>query len=169
MIIIVWIQWKGQCCRWRRTHKNVNYNWKFASKSAGMVHMQQLISSKSAERSNSITIFMELTAQKGKGDRGKRTSDRTRTRDLRSMLYHGVSATRAMETGRDPSSPIALMYRSQVCRYPATLIWRPAPRGWYCVLCDANSCNVLRRCRWACYHHIAHSTSLKAQVLSVAG
>ena len=25
------------------------------------------------------------------------------------------------------------------------------------------------RRRWACYHHIAHSTSLKAQVLSVAG
>ena len=32
-----------------------------------------------------ITIFMELTAQKGKGDRGKRTSDLTQTRDLRSI------------------------------------------------------------------------------------
>ena len=28
-------------------------------------------------------------------------------------LYRGVSATRATETGRDPPSPIALMYRSQ--------------------------------------------------------
>ena len=36
-------------------------------------------------------------------------------------LYRGVSATQATETGRDPSSPIAPMYRSQVCRYPATL------------------------------------------------
>ena len=32
-----------------------------------------------------ITIFMKLTAQKGKGDRGKRTSDRTRTLDPRSI------------------------------------------------------------------------------------
>ena len=32
-----------------------------------------------------ITIFMELTAQKGKGDRGKRTSDRAQTQDLHSI------------------------------------------------------------------------------------
>ena len=32
-----------------------------------------------------ITILMELTAQKGKGDREKRTSDRARTRDLCSI------------------------------------------------------------------------------------
>ena len=36
-------------------------------------------------------------------------------------MFCGVSATRATETGRDPSCPIALMYRSQVCHYPATL------------------------------------------------
>ena len=34
-----------------------------------------------------ITIFMEFTAQKGKGDGGKRTSDRTRTRDLSSQSF----------------------------------------------------------------------------------
>ena len=32
-----------------------------------------------------ITIFMEFTAQNGKDDREKRTSDRARTRDLRSI------------------------------------------------------------------------------------
>ena len=57
---------------------------------------------------------MEITAQKEKatGEKG-RTSDRARTRDLRS-LYCGVSATQAMETDRDPSSPITLMYQSRV-------------------------------------------------------
>ena len=40
--------------------------------------MQQLVSPKVQRGAivYSITIFMELTAQKGKGDREKRTSDR---------------------------------------------------------------------------------------------
>ena len=61
---------------------------------------------------------MELTAQKGKGDRGKGPATVLK---LEPMLYRRVSAMRATETGQDPLSPIALMYRSQVCRYPATL------------------------------------------------
>ena len=52
------------------------------------------------------------------------------------MLYRRVSATRATETSQGPLSSIALMYRLQVCRYPATL--KTAPRGWYCVLCDGS-------------------------------
>ena len=44
------------------------------------------------------------------GDRGKRTSDRTRTQDLRT-LYCEVLATRAIDPSRDPSSPIALKYQ----------------------------------------------------------
>ena len=48
---------------------------------------------------------MELTAQEGKGDGEK-------NQRLRSNLA---------ETGRDPSSPIAVMYWSQMCCYPATL------------------------------------------------
>ena len=59
---------------------------------------------------------MELTAQRGKGDRGKRTSDCSQTWDLCS-----IAEFQPRETGRDPSSPIVLMYRSQVCRYTATL------------------------------------------------
>ena len=65
-----------------------------------------------------VTIFMELTAQKGKatGKKGPAT-----VLELGPTLHRGVSATRATETGRDPSSSIAPMYRSQVCRYPAML------------------------------------------------
>ena len=70
-------------------------------------------------RSINITILMELTAQKGKGDRGKK--DQRPRSNSGPTLYRGVSDTRATETGRDPLSPIAPMYRSQVCRYPATL------------------------------------------------
>ena len=43
---------------------------------------------------------------------------------------------RATETGRDPPSPIALMYRSQAAAIQRHL--RPAPRGWYCVRCDGS-------------------------------
>ena len=65
---------------------------------------------------------MELTAQKGKGDREKRTSDRARTRDLRSIAEFQPREPRGpVEIPRPPSPPIAPMYRSQVCRYPATL------------------------------------------------
>ena len=49
---------------------------------------------------------MELTAQKGKGDRRKRTVQRPRS-SSGPTLYRGVSPT---ETGRDPPSPIALSY-----------------------------------------------------------
>ena len=62
---------------------------------------------------------MELTAQKGKR-RQEKTDQRPRS-NSGPTLYREVSATRATETGRDPSSSIALMYQSQVCRYPATL------------------------------------------------
>ena len=61
---------------------------------------------------------MELTAQKGKvtGKKGPTTA-------LKLGIYTllGISAMRATKTGRDRSFPIALMYQSQVCRYPATL------------------------------------------------
>ena len=67
-----------------------------------------------------ITILTELTAQKGKGDRGKRTSDRAWTWDLRSIAeFQPCEPWRLVEILN--SSPIALMYWSQVCRYPATL------------------------------------------------
>ena len=60
---------------------------------------------------------MKLTAQKGK--RQHRKKDQRSRLNLGPTLYRGVSATRATETGRDPSSPITLMHRSQVCHYPA--------------------------------------------------
>ena len=51
-----------------------------------------------------ITIFMELTAQKGKGDRGKRTNDRARTRDLRSTAeFQPRKPRRPIEILRPPS------------------------------------------------------------------
>ena len=65
-----------------------------------------------------ITIFMELTALKGKGEGKKVKRPHSNSGPT---LYHGVLVTQATETGRDPSSPITLMYRSQVCHYPATL------------------------------------------------
>ena len=43
---------------------------------------------------------MELTAQKGKGDRGKRTSDRARTWDLRSI---------AEFQPREPRRPVEIL------------------------------------------------------------
>ena len=50
---------------------------------------------------------MELAAQKEKatGEKGPAT-----VLELGPTLYRGVSATQAMETGRVPSSPIAVMY-----------------------------------------------------------
>ena len=71
-----------------------------------------------AELQTYSVMYMELHSSEGKGDRGKRTSDRTRTQEP--TLYRGVSVMRATETGRDPLSPIALMYWLEVCRYPAT-------------------------------------------------
>ena len=59
-------------------------------------------------------IYMELTAQKEKAQ-GKR--DQRLCPNLGPTLYRGDSATQATESGRDCSSPIALMYQSQ----PATL------------------------------------------------
>ena len=76
---------------------------------------------------------MELTAPKEKATGEKDQQPRSNSGPT---LYLGVSAMRVTETSRDPLSPIALMYRSQ-----AAIQWhlRPAPRGWYCVQCDANS------------------------------
>ena len=62
---------------------------------------------------------MELHSSEGKRRQGKK--DQRPRSNSGPTLYRGVSATRATETGRDPSSPIALMYRSQVRRYTATL------------------------------------------------
>ena len=98
---------------------------------------------------------MELTAQKGKRRQGKK--DQRPHLNAGPTLYRGVSATRATETGQDPSSPIALMYQSQVCRYPARQLKGSFP---------SQACELVQRARG---RHTAHSTSLKAQVLSVAG
>ena len=47
---------------------------------------------------------MELTAQKGKGDRAKRTSDHARTRDLRSIAeFQPHEPRRPVEILRPPS------------------------------------------------------------------
>ena len=64
-----------------------------------------------------VIIFMELTAQKGKGDRekGPATALELGTYSLSRSFSH------ASHGDRDPPFPIALMYRSQVCRYSATL------------------------------------------------
>ena len=74
-----------------------------------------------------------FTAQKGKGDREKRTSDRARTRDLRSI---------AEFQPREPRRP------AEILRPPSPLCTR---------LGTAEPATI-----------IAHSTSLEAQVLSVA-
>ena len=58
-------------------------------------------------------------SSEGKRRQGKK--DQRLRLNLAPTLYSGVSATRATETGRDPSSPITLMYQAQVCRYPVTL------------------------------------------------
>ena len=58
-------------------------------------------------------------SSEGKRWQGKK--DQRLRSDSGPTLYRGVSVTRATETGRDPSSLIALKYRSQVCRYPVTL------------------------------------------------
>ena len=51
-----------------------------------------------------ITIFMEVTAQKGKGDRVKRTSDHAQTRDLRSIAeFQPRKPRRPVEIPRPPS------------------------------------------------------------------
>ena len=65
-----------------------------------------------------LVIYMELHSSEGKGD-GKK--DQRLHLNSGPTLYRGVSAMRATKTGQDPSSPITLMYRLQVCRYPATL------------------------------------------------
>ena len=82
---------------------------------------------------DNITIFMELTAQKGKADREIRTSDHARTRDLRSI---------AEFQPREPWRPVRFFvpHRSYVPVTGAAFErhLRPAPRGWYCVLCDGS-------------------------------
>ena len=51
-----------------------------------------------------LVIYMELHSSKGKGDRGKRTSDRARTRDLRSIAeFQPREPQRPVEILRPPS------------------------------------------------------------------
>ena len=66
--------------------------------------------------------FCKAAANRSRREKASGEKGPARPRsNLAPTLYHGVSATRATETGRDPSSPITLMYRSQVCRYPVAL------------------------------------------------
>ena len=81
-----------------------------------------------------VTIFMQLTAQKGKGDRGKRTSDCARTQDLHSITE--------FQPG-EPWRPVEILVPH--CSYvPVTGVplssdtLRPATQVWYCVLCDGS-------------------------------
>ena len=55
--------------------------------------------------------------KKATGGKGTATTLELGTYALSQSFGHASNK----ETGRDPSSPIALMYWSQVCRYPATL------------------------------------------------
>ena len=76
---------------------------------------------------------MELTAQREKGNRGKRTSDPLElgTYALSRSFSHASHGNQ---------SRYFVPHRSyipvQVCRWMPHL--RPAPRGWYCVLCDGS-------------------------------
>ena len=75
-----------------------------------------------------------FTAQKGKCDREKRTSDRARTRDLRSIAeFQPREPRRPAEIPRPPS-PLCTGHRCAAIQRRL----RPAPRGWYCVLCDGS-------------------------------
>ena len=75
-----------------------------------------------------------FTAQKGKGDREKRTSDRARTRDLRSIAeFQPREPRRPAEILRPPPS----LCTGHRCAAIQRCL-RPAPRGWYCVLCDGS-------------------------------
>ena len=73
---------------------------------------------------------MELTAQKGKGNREKRTSDRARTWDLRSIAeFQPREPRRLVEILRPPS----LLCTGHRCAAIQRHL-RPAPQGWYCDL-----------------------------------
>ena len=74
---------------------------------------------------------MELTAQKGKGDREKRTSDRARTRDLRSITeFQPREPRRPAEILRPPSpqctghrcTSFGLAFELVVCIFTAALV-----------------------------------------------
>ena len=83
---------------------------------------------------SSITIFMELTAQKGKvtGEKDQRPLEPTRTRDLRSIAeFQPREPRRPVEILRPPS----LLCTGDTCAAIQRHL-RPAPRGWCCVLCD---------------------------------
>ena len=75
-----------------------------------------------------------FTAQKGKGDREKRTSDRARTRDLRSIAEFQPREPRRPAEILRPPSPLCTGHRCAAIQRRL----RPAPRGWYCVLCDGS-------------------------------
>ena len=69
-----------------------------------------------------------------KGDREKRTSDRARTRDLCSIVeFQPREPRRPVEILRPPS-PLCTGHRCTAIQQRL----RPAPRGWYCVLCDGS-------------------------------
>ena len=70
-----------------------------------------------------IIIFMELTAQKGKGDRGKRTSDRVRTRDLCSITeFQPREPQRPVEILRPHRSYVPLFSDTQDLRLEASTV-----------------------------------------------
>ena len=73
-------------------------------------------------------------SSEGKGDRRKRTSDRARTRDLRSIAeFQPREPQRQIEILRPPSL-LCTGCRCAAIQRPL----RPAPRGWYCVLCNGS-------------------------------
>ena len=64
-----------------------------------------------------VVVSSELHSSDRIGRQGKK--DQRPSLNSGPTLYHGVSATRAVNPSEDPSSPIALKYQSRVCRYPA--------------------------------------------------
>ena len=84
---------------------------------------------------NSIVLQSIWTPQlQRKRRRGRKTSDRARTRDLRSIAeFQPREPQRPVEILHPP---IALLYRSQADAIQRHL--GPAPRGWYCVRCNGS-------------------------------
>ena len=106
----------------------------FITRSVFSLEVQQHIHKVWKRYTRNITISMELTVQKGKGNRGKKTSDCTRTRDLCSIAeFQPREPPRLVKFLRPPS----LLCTDQRCATIQRHL-RPAPRGWYCVLCDGS-------------------------------
>ena len=66
---------------------------------------------------STIVVSRELHSSDRIGRQGK--MDQRPSLNSGPTLYRGVSAMRAIDPSRDPSSPTALMFRSRVCRHPA--------------------------------------------------